>query len=937
LGVILSLKNYTSTSEIIINDSKKLFSQLTQELSLVFRSTYQPGVGLLELLSLSPLNQANTQQKRLQHIDHLTSTLTSHPAANTVQVAWPNDDFLIIRRPDNNETSIAFIAEVITTDEQGLRRLTRIYYDIQLEEISRTPPQPTDYYPSKRPWYQLAIERVSSTSPYLFYSDHKVGITAMIRGNEPGVVFALDITLEQLSETVLRFHITPGTEALLINAAGQTLAYRDPSQLVISTTDNEFRLANMDQLDSEVLTYLSDIIPANEQNLDFQFNGRHWIGSARVVSRLSGIDLYALILIPLDELLTDAQKLRDQSLMIAAFLIFLSIPFIWLTAHRISRPLRRLANDADKIARFDFSETHHKQSLIAEVGNLDQAMSAMKSTINKFLNLISALSAEQNLGHLLKIISRETLQASKADAAVTWLLNESEDALTPAGLHFKADQHAPICPDSISTDNMKSLLEIMRSDQPQQLEINQQHTVGMQAALDNLKRNHLYCIALPLKNRNAEPIGLLCLLYNNAEGHHGSHLDFIKALSGFAAVTLESRQLLHLQEALLNAFIKLIAGAIDTKSAYTGGHCQRVPEITFLLAKAACESQDKPFEDFDIDEKEWKALEIASWLHDCGKVTTPEYVVDKSTKLETIYDRINEIRTRFEVLKRDAEIEYWNKAANGNDRDVLKQALDRKLQQLNDDFAFVAECNVGGEFMADEKIARLQKISEYTWMRTLDDKLGISWEESARKTGNSTKLPVKEKLLADKPEHLIKREIYEYIGDDNPWGFKLDVPEHKYNRGELYNLSVRKGTLTTEERYKINDHMTQTIIMLEKLPYPKHLRDVPKMAGGHHETMDGKGYPRRLSKDDMPLTTRIMVIADIFEALTAADRPYKKANTLSESIRILSIMKKDHHIDPDLFKLFLTSGVYLEYAEKFLAPEQIDDVDINKYLNDRHE
>jgi HD-GYP domain-containing protein (c-di-GMP phosphodiesterase class II) len=168
--------------------------------------------------------------------------------------------------------------------------------------------------------------------------------------------------------------------------------------------------------------------------------------------------------------------------------------------------------------------------------------------------------------------------------------------------------------------------------------------------------------------------------------------------------------------------------------------------------------------------------------------------------------------------------------------------------------------------------------------------------------------------------------------EDNPWGFKLDIPEYKYNRGELYNLSVSKGTLSAEERYKINDHMTQTIMMLDKLPYPKHLRDVPKIAGGHHETMDGKGYPKRLTRDDMSMTARMMAIADIFEALTASDRPYKKAKTLSEAIRIMSFMRNDNHIDPDLFKLFLTSGIYKQYGEQFLAPEQLDDVDINKYL-----
>ncbi len=218
-------------------------------------------------------------------------------------------------------------------------------------------------------------------------------------------------------------------------------------------------------------------------------------------------------------------------------------------------------------------------------------------------------------------------------------------------------------------------------------------------------------------------------------------------------------------------------------------------------------------------------------------------------------------------------------------------------------------------------------------MRTLDDRIGISWEEAARKARvEAVPLPATEKLLADKAEHLIERSSADRMQVDNPWGFKLDVPEYKYNRGELYNLRISRGTLTAEERYKINDHMVQTIIMLSELPYPKHLRDVPLIAGCHHETMDGKGYPKRLKSDEMPLTARMMAIADIFEALTASDRPYKKSKKLSEAIRIMSFMKKDQHIDPDLFDLFLSSGVYLDYGRRFLDPDQLDAVDVSAYV-----
>jgi hypothetical protein len=235
--------------------------------------------------------------------------------------------------------------------------------------------------------------------------------------------------------------------------------------------------------------------------------------------------------------------------------------------------------------------------------------------------------------------------------------------------------------------------------------------------------------------------------------------------------------------------------------------------------------------------------------------------------------------------------------------------------------------------MAPPKIERLKKIAGRTWTRTLSDRVGISYAEKTRREREPEKaLPVREKLLEDRSDHVIEREAVDIISPENKWGFKLKMPERKYNLGEVYNLGIGRGTLNDEERYKINDHIMQTIIMLEGLPFPRHLRRVAEYAGGHHEKMDGSGYPRGLKRDDMSIPARVMAIADIFEALTAADRPYKPAKKLSESIKIMGFMVKDKHIDPDLFKLFLSSGVYREYAAKFLSAEQIDEVDLAQYL-----
>jgi hypothetical protein len=318
-------------------------------------------------------------------------------------------------------------------------------------------------------------------------------------------------------------------------------------------------------------------------------------------------------------------------------------------------------------------------------------------------------------------------------------------------------------------------------------------------------------------------------------------------------------------------------------------------------------------------------VHVASWLHDCGKMTTPEFVVDKATKLETIYDRIHEIRMRFEVIKRDCRIACLQAVADGADPAAAEAALGVELRRLDEEFAFIASCNEGGEFMAPEKMQRVAQIAQRTWWRTLDDRLGISWEERQRKNKTpAPPLPAQEFLLADRPDHAIARRDQERIAPDNIWHFKVTTPELLYNRGEIYNLCIARGTLTAEERYKINEHIVQTIIMLNRLPFPRHLANVPEIAGGHHEKMDGTGYPKRLVREQMSPVARMMAIADIFEALTAADRPYKKGKKLSEALAIMLRMKAEGHIDPETFGLFMDTGIYLQYAKKYMQPELID-------------
>jgi HD-GYP domain-containing protein (c-di-GMP phosphodiesterase class II)/HAMP domain-containing protein len=642
--------------------------------------------------------------------------------------------------------------------------------------------------------------------------------------------------------------------------------------------------------------------------------------------------------VPLDELLTEARSIARDSALTTALVLAAAIALALLAARAIARPLKALVGEADAIRRFEFSRPVEVASIVKEVDELAGTMDGMKRTIRRFLDMSAAVAAEPDLDRLMPRLLEETITAAGAGGGALYLASDDGAVLSAAALRVRggAADPASLAPIALAHDAPgHPVREAVVGGGARAFAVRhgEAATADIDALLAASGDERATLVVAPLANRRRELLGVLALVCPERKGVERELVDFVGALTGAASVSLETKQLLKAQKDLFEALIRLIASAIDAKSPYTGGHCARVPVLTKMLVQAACDATEGPYKAFDLSEEEWEAVHIGAWLHDCGKVTTPEYVVDKATKLETIYDRIHEVRMRFEVLKRDAEIACLRRIADGGDAAAARAALAAELRTLDEEFAFVAACNEGGEFMAPERVARLNAIAARTWTRTLDDRAGVSREELKRKDRSSAQpLPATERLLADKPEHLIERPAAERMEEGNRWGFRVKTPEHLYNRGELYNLAVARGTLSEEERYKINEHMIQTIMMLEALPLPRHLRKVPEIAGGHHEKMDGTGYPKRLKRDEMSPVSRMMAIADIFEALTAADRPYKKAKTLSESIKIMGFMRKDRHIDPELFELFLTSGVYREYAKRFLAPEQIDAVDVAAYV-----
>ena len=393
-------------------------------------------------------------------------------------------------------------------------------------------------------------------------------------------------------------------------------------------------------------------------------------------------------------------------------------------------------------------------------------------------------------------------------------------------------------------------------------------------------------LTVPMKNHDHELIGVLQLI-NPRDAQTGAVTTFSDAdqslaesLASQAAIALTNRLLISQLERLFESFVNLINLAIDEKSPYTGGHCQRVPALTMMLAEAVDATRQGPLAAFRMTERDRYELKMAGLLHDCGKITTPVHVVDKATKLQTLYDRIGLVDTRFEVLKRDAELAALRRQlalrpvvdAAAEAREL--QALRQQQQAIDQDRDFLRTCNLGSEAMRAEDQQRVRDIAATR-----------AWR--------------------------------------NPEG----VQTCALTSDEVENLTICSGTLNQSERDTINHHIVATIKMLETLPWPRHLKNVPEYAGGHHERMDGKGYPRGLTREQMSLQARMMGIADIFEALTAADRPYKSGMTLSSALAIMCRMRDNGHIDPDLFEVFVREGVYERYGQEFLEPDQLDAVD----------
>lgn len=518
------------------------------------------------------------------------------------------------------------------------------------------------------------------------------------------------------------------------------------------------------------------------------------------------------------------------------------------------------------------------------------AVTETESAYQKLLEVCIALSAERDHDALMTMIVESAVTITKADAGALYL-RDTDGRHRPAVVRWR-DAY-PMNPDGNGEGSFPPITLHLpptgagggADDRATYsgcgIHLTEQNAPGTD---ENTASGAISFLSVPLTSPGGDYLGVLQLV--NAAAADGNIVPFedslrtaVEALASQAAVALENQRLLQEQFGLFESLVRMLAAAIDAKSPYTGAHCQRVPVIYELLANAACAATDGPFARFELSDDERRELRLAAWLHDCGKVATPEHVVDKATKLECVYDRLNEIAVRFEVLKRDEEIAYLESAIRDPENtDHYRRRYYDRLRQLDADFELLARANQGEEPMSDEMVGRVREIATRQWR----DGAGLT------------------RPLLD---------------DD-----------------EVVNLSIREGTLNEVERRIVNRHVEISIEMLSELPFPKSLGRVTEIAGAHHEKIDGSGYPYGLTGEKMSVPARMLVIADIFEALTAGDRPYKRGKTLREALQLMAAMRDDNKIDAELFELFVTSRVWQTYAEYYMPVELRDGVDVDALL-----
>ncbi|WP_152431780.1 HD domain-containing phosphohydrolase [Vibrio aquimaris] len=925
VGIVLIGISYHHSQELLAVSAKELSNENSRKLESTFKVRAGPILTTLDFMALSAVIKERTPPVKAKRF-LASANLIFERNQGLVALFYGNEhgEFFMLRPLHDESSRERFEAPpnarlmINFTKAEGLNEFHYLDHDYNRVGYKKTNDNKFD--PRVRPWYINADAdgEIRLTEPYFFYFLKTNGVTLSRRSADGQEVVAADFTLSSLSNQIAELSLSKTTQVALFDTQFRLLAQHQ-SNINLDQEIESVQQAVKNSLFEPILNRHSTETLYEVIERD----GNTWSVTLTPVWLNEHVRLLLAEAIPQDELLGDLLSMRNRQISVAVTMLVVSFLTVWFVATKLSTPLHNLVQLTDNIARFDFKKTRYPKSLIREVSNLTKSIELMEHTLHDLLRLLRETASNKDFSILAKTITHQSYLVTRAETIVLFSVNEKERSFEIMANHaiipFKIDVNEFLKDTAWLEKDLRQgeIVHLNRSDN------------ALKKYIDDFYNSDVYFF--PLLNRESQLVGVLLLGYERAITKEQSDKHaFLKELLSFAEIAKENIHQMEQQKDMMNAFIQLIASAIDTKSPYTGSHCQRVPELTQMLTKVAHNDQGY-FPQFSMTDEQWEELKLAAWLHDCGKVTTPEYVIDKATKLETIYDRIHEVRMRFELLKVQAEADYWQGMYHGGDATALKQTLEDTQSMLDSEFEFVAECNIGSEQMDESAIERLNKISQRQWKRTLDDQAGVSWIEKQR-AGERQTLPVMEPILSDKKAHEIPWTKGESPQDVWTEQFVLEPGKLKYHRGEIYNLSIRYGTLNDEERFMINDHIIQTLTMLGCLPYPEHLKNIPEIAGGHHERIDGKGYPRGLNEDELSIPARVMAIADVFEALTSSDRPYKKAKNLAESLNIMTHMATSGHIDPKLYLLFLEHEIDQDYAKMFLDAEQIVPIDRDSYI-----
>lgn len=951
LGAALILHGFERHRALALDAAAELFGEIARGVAGDAAALYAPIEALIEQTARLNVGSGASIDELPLSVGYFAEALVSHPQLDAIYVGFDDGDFFLVRQAPAGSAAhaalaapegTAFVVQRVERDRFEQPLYVTSFVDEALEPIAVVDDLVTGFDPRTRPWYRDAdaIDGTVVTDFYRFFTSGEIGATLARRARGGNAVIGADVRLETISESLRSPSLPTEAEVVVFTADGELVGYDDAAWLERRTRRamrGQRRSPEVGDIGQPELDALFERFVAGERDARMTLDtGRGaWFGTvAPIAFGAHGADsVHVAILAPERSLLAGQRAVRLQSTFLSVLVLAVAVAGAWWLSASIARSARELEKEALGIRRLELDGPVTVRSRVREIDRLAHTMDTMKSALQRFVRLTEVTGSTPELDTLARRSLEQIAAACGASSATLLLRSDDGRRLVRVAEILGID---PLTGRDAASDFRSDAVPLPAATaSPPRLRPEQHAALrGESVVVGDVggERDHdvsgyrsRASLSVPLATEHGGVVGVVHLGDpgrrdgGREPGLARDTLVLVEALAAHAAMAFENQRLNEARRDSFEALVRMLAKAIDAKSPHTGRHCQRVPILTRLLAEAAHESDAPPFRDYRLDEGRRHELDVATWLHDCGKVTTPEHVLDKATRLETVHNRIHEIRTRFEVLWRDAEILCLRTIAENPvaDREQARRRRDETQSRLQEEFAFIAACNLGSTPIGPEQARRVHEIAGRTWSRHFDDTLGLSPAELARHAPPAERtLPATEPLLADKPIHRVERVDEDRSWGENRFGFERAIPPCESDAGEIHNLLVPRGTLTPEERFRIEDHVAKTIEMLDAIPFPRELARVPSIAGNHHERLDGTGYPRGLDAAELGIEDRILAIADVFEALTAADRPYRRALTLEGSITIMRGMCDRGELCPDLFELFIERKLHLAYAER---------------------